>query len=537
MAAKEAEQTELATETEELCEDLAPGDCGSAMLIASDSDDNLSTEFDGVKVFRNKRGHIHEIVRQSSQEHGDSSGTEHGDVNDVGPNGDQTTPGASEDSSGEQSDGKELDGGVKDLCILPEHDEDDVKTPDWRAKRKHVFILSDSGKPVYSRYGNEDKLVTTFGVMQALVSFVEDSNHDSIRSIVVGDHRVVFLHYDNIILVCATCGMESDRQIRIQLNYLYNQILSVLTLSTLKKIFKQRRNYDLRRQLSGSEKFLDSLLCMMETEPGLLLSAVRCLPIESQTRDMIAQSIVQNAKIKDLVFALIIANSQLVTLVRMKRYFLHPMDLHLIINLINAAESFKAAESWTPICLPKFDSSGFLQAHISYLDEACQTCLLLLSVDRDCFFTLSECKTKVTERLIKYNGLKAISDSLRKDSYNISKCGISDLRHFLYKNKSTAQYTSPELEAPYLSTEEQERLFGLYYYLHNRIHSTSRPLKILYHVGQYEALLGWVTQGFELYAVFSPLVTKSLAINAVNKLMAWIRKEASRLFILESVTF
>ncbi|KAH3893349.1 hypothetical protein DPMN_017594 [Dreissena polymorpha] len=134
--------------------------------------------------------------------------------------------------------------------------------------------------------------------MQALVSFVEDSNHDSIRSIVVGDHRVVFLHYDNIILVCATCGMESDRQIRIQLNYLYNQILSVLTLSTLKKIFKQRRNYDLRRQLSGSEKFLDSLLCMMETEPGLLLSAVRCLPIESQTRDMIAQSIVQNAKIK-----------------------------------------------------------------------------------------------------------------------------------------------------------------------------------------------------------------------------------------------
>ena len=61
--------------------------------------------------------------------------------------------------------------------------------------------------------------------------------------------------------------------------------------------------------------------------------------------------------LQDLVFALIIANSQLVTLVRMRKYFLHPMDLHIIINLINAAESFKAAESWTPICLPKFDPS------------------------------------------------------------------------------------------------------------------------------------------------------------------------------------
>ena len=97
------------------------------------------------------------------------------------------------------------------------------------------------------------------------------------------------------------------------------------------------------------------------------------------------------------------------------------------------------------------------------------------------------------QRLIKYNGLKAISDSLLRDSYSIKKCGISDLRHFLYKSKSTAQYTSPELEAPYLTAEQQERLFGLYHYLHHRIHSSARPLKILYHVGQYETLLGWVS--------------------------------------------
>ena len=60
---------------------------------------------------------------------------------------------------------------------------------------------------------------------------------------------------------------------------------------------------------------------------------------------------------QDLVFAVMIAHGQLVTLVRMKKYFLHPMDLHLVINLINASESFKAAESWTPICLPKFDAT------------------------------------------------------------------------------------------------------------------------------------------------------------------------------------
>ena len=103
-------------------------------------------------------------------------------------------------------------------------------------------------------------------------------------------------------------------------------------------------------------------------------------------------------------------------------------------------------------------------------------------------------KKNCFQKLQKYNGLKAISDSVAKSSYSIRQCGISDLRHFLYKSRSTAQFTSPEVEAPYLRAEEQERLFGLYLYLHHRIHMTDRPLKILYYVGQHETLLGWASR-------------------------------------------
>jgi vacuolar fusion protein MON1 len=119
--------------------------------------------------------------------------------------------------------------------------------------------------------------------------------------------------------------------------------------------------------------------------------------------------------LQNLVFAILLANNQLITLVRMKKYVIHPLDLHLIFNLVNSSESFKTAESWTPICLPKFDAryfasditcswsltlfyfSGYLHGHVSYLSDDCQACLLLLTVDRDAFFILSEAKQKISE--------------------------------------------------------------------------------------------------------------------------------------------
>lgn len=38
-----------------------------------------------------------------------------------------------------------------------------------------------------------------------------------------------------------------------------------------------------------------------------------------------------------------------------------------------------------------------MHAHISYLAEDCQACLVLLTVDHNLFFSLSDAKRKITE--------------------------------------------------------------------------------------------------------------------------------------------
>jgi len=72
-------------------------------------------------------------------------------------------------------------------------------------------------------------------------------------------------------------------------------------------------------------------------------------------------------------------------------------DIHLILNLVSASMSFKSAESWTPICLPKFNDTGFLHTHVSYLPRDSPACLLLFSTDKEKFFELQECQKKIVD--------------------------------------------------------------------------------------------------------------------------------------------
>uniref|UniRef100_T1IV58 Vacuolar fusion protein MON1 homolog n=1 Tax=Strigamia maritima TaxID=126957 RepID=T1IV58_STRMM len=515
--------SEIAAVEGDVPQDFEPGKSRHCMLVTTNSYDEIQEELETEQTPQNNE-------RRSS------TGSTAKELENISAGGDH-----SEETKLEETETQLCDLSV--VTNFPECDEsretlnsdDDfeyIQSSEWRHKKKHIFILSEAGKPIYSHHGKEDKLVTLMGVIQALISHIQNNN-DTLRSIISGKHKFVFLQRGPIILVAVSKGHESIPQLMMHLTYLYNQILCLLTHKTICHIFENRRNYDLRRLLSGVEKFLDNMLFLMAHEPSFLLGAVRCLPMESNIRENVSQIIVSScSKNKDLVFAFLVAKNQLITLVRMKKYFIHPADLHVLFNLVNASESFKTAESWMPICLPKFDSNGFLHGHVSYIDDKSEVCLLLLSVDRDAFFQLSESKTKIVEKLKKQNILKAITESVNNDKYEIGQVGIADLRHFIYKSKSTAQYTSPELETPYVTQKEQERLFGLYLYLHQRIHSASRPLKMLFYVGEKETMLGWVTTGFELYTTFEPLVTKLVAINAVNKLLRWIKKEEEKLFIL-----
>lgn len=239
--------------------------------------------------------------------------------------------------------------------------DEDVAAAGWRARRKHVFVLSEAGKPIYSRHGNEEALAATMGVMMALVSFIQ-SGGNAIRAICSEDRTLVFEQRGPLLLVSVSRTRQSAAQLRRELAFVHEQILSLLTRGGIARVFAKRRGFDLRRLLAGAEAVLDRLLCGAAADGRLLLGAARCLPLPGGLRRAVSGALRRSvaAARPAPALAVLAARGRLVTAARQRALAeggrLCASDLHLLLNLLGGGAG--AGEVWTPVCLPRFNPDG-----------------------------------------------------------------------------------------------------------------------------------------------------------------------------------
>ncbi|KAH7670378.1 Vacuolar fusion protein Mon1 protein [Dioscorea alata] len=59
---------------------------------------------------------------------------------------------------------------------------------------------------------------------------------------------------------------------------------------------------------------------------------------------------------------------KVVSLVGAQKTSLHTDDMLLLTNFILSSESFRTSESFSPICLPRYNPMAFLYAYVHYLN-------------------------------------------------------------------------------------------------------------------------------------------------------------------------
>ena len=77
------------------------------------------------------------------------------------------------------------------------------------------------------------------------------------------------------------------------------------------------------------------------------------------------------------LYGVLLAGELVAALAQPRAHPLAPADLLLLSHFVRGSASFRQgdAQSFTPVCLPTFDASAFLHAHVSYIDQARSSCL------------------------------------------------------------------------------------------------------------------------------------------------------------------
>lgn len=155
--------------------------------------------------------------------------------------------------------------------------------PGWESERKHIFVLTSSGKPIFTKHGDEQDLVTTFGLIQAVISIVLDSG-DKIKFIKSGSRKILFLLKRSLYFVLISSTQEPEIVLIKQLEFIYDQILFVLT-SKVNNLLENNPSTDIRNLLGVDSNKLILNSCKGDLTPNYLaFQSISSFPFEYNLR-------------------------------------------------------------------------------------------------------------------------------------------------------------------------------------------------------------------------------------------------------------
>lgn len=407
----------------------------------------------------------------------------------------------------------------------------DSKDPEWLRHEKHILALTWSGRPIYTRYGDESKLASYMGVVSAIISNYERMG-DKIRSIVAGEHKFVFVVKGPIYLIAISRTPECVSQLRVQLDHVYLQILSILT-GSINRHLEAQPGTDVHAMMTGAENLLTDAINAADRLPSYVLDAVSTVRMSRTLRARVASAL-RKGKAKGLLYTILLAGTHLVAVEKAKDFVLHTSDLLLLINFVTNSQSLRSQESFTPICLPRLFETSFVHAYVCYLTA--DVGLILIDTSAQEFLSLRACKQTILEALLKRNCVEEVERAFHNSIYHVDDLDLpADLRHFWYKSESLAQHTQPTPGAPYNTKKAQKQLFRRYQRLHSRMQNgvTGKRNMLYCEVDDSAAMMACTRVGeCVLYATFMPLASKEVMTITCQRIMRWAKREESHLFVM-----
>ena len=339
----------------------------------------------------------------------------------------------------------------------------------WKRRRKHIFVLTNAGKPIYTRWGDVPELsgliATQMGLLQAVLSRSQclEGGGGELRACYTKGTTFVFLVRGPLYLVAISKTGESAAYLRLQLTHLYHQIIFLLTSKVL-RMLETSPSYDVSMLLEGTHRVLSGTIHLANHSPHIALDCFNYLPLGREARTAVERALLL-AQAKDLLFGVLTAGGSVVSYVQPKaaRLALSASDMQLILNFVSKARVLQTFENSVQMCLPTVSDTGFLHAHVSFVTKG--VCLLLISnwaIDQ--FSQLSQLRGAVATELDECGALAQVVDAFEHAPIALSDLQLPRLWHFVFKVKvgESSQCFSPSFHPMCANAKQQKRLWRKY---------------------------------------------------------------------------
>lgn len=472
----------------------------------------------------------------------------------------------------------------------------------FRHHLKQFFILSAAGKPIYSLHGEDDVLMGYMGLITTIMAGFHEGVRKDVHSIVLRGFRMVVMNRAPVVLVAVSrvrhelCGPLLERQ----LAFLHAYMVAVLSSSVIAKNFDRGMNYDLRRILTQQDfHVLDTLTMRLLygfssendavlANPAFFLHAlldhpVQCARITNTTRSRLGEMLLSCKKIRvprdddaaltflekyissdatralagDLLFAFVTLDELVVASMRPRNHRLHPHDVSVLLSTISlsskALDHDTQADLWIPLCMPNFNSAGFLYCYVKKFTVglcAAPLTAIFMSGNKNSFYDIKQAAHYV---LAKIERDKKFAARLGSELAHlllpsaILRSLPHPVEHFIFKRKD---YGQMYMDLFLIGVDDQTAKIASvahvnYFYAslaNSKSDSRSVPgsRNLTYTRWQLEGLVtGFllVNEKYEFYCLSSGSVSSQRLIDNSLKIIKWCEQYRKRLFVRDGVAF
>ena len=306
-----------------------------------------------------------------------------------------------------------------------------MKIEEFYEQKRHYFIMTEGGTPIYSRYGDEIKNCSLLATFSAIITkftiFNNEQNSQEKLNYICNENSIIaFLKKGKIVFIALSNKTDSISFLYSQLELLYHQLLSIVTSERMPIL--EEKPSQCARILSGINESLEQIIEYSNNTMVSLLSSYQVLPIENRQKiNNLCQQYLGNA----LICCLITPDAkQIIGLSKSSLINLTFNDMVLIQCLIMSSDSLRNGESWVPICLPGISSEGFLQLYCNFVTTDKFGILYVTESQEQKYFTdFVNLSRKIYDEIEQENYLPYIERSQRK----------IDIKKFDNKNDEVTQ--------------------------------------------------------------------------------------------------